>query len=153
MNPRARLLRDALASGGIRARRRGRRRFSLAPITLGLALFVGLGWLTELLPRVWEVTLPGGLAQAAGLRGWPGLLWASAAGAHRNRAILAGGIAAAALVGLALARSSTAFRWGFRLLALLAVLLDFGLVFLTMRVALAAAGDFAVPGWGPYNPR
>jgi hypothetical protein len=146
MNERSHQLLKAFAAEGLRTGRRRRRRFSMAPITLGLALLVGVVWLTELLPRVWEATLPGGLAQAASFRGWPGLLWSLAVGAHRNRGPLLGGIAAVALVGLALARSSTAFRWGFRLLALAAVLLDVGLVFLTMRIALAASGGFA--GWG-----
>jgi hypothetical protein len=140
MNRRSRDLLKRFAAAAGRSRRRARRRFSLAPITLGLALGVGLVWLAMMLPRVWAATLPGGLVQAAAFGGWPGLVWDAAVAAHRYFAAIGGAIVGLTILGLPLASRSGAIRWGFRLLAMLAVLLDFGLVFVTMRVALAAAG-------------
>lgn len=65
-----------------RQHRRPRRRFSTAPFVLGFGLIVADLLLTRLVPMVWESLLPGGLEQAATLRGWPALVWRSAVYCH-----------------------------------------------------------------------
>lgn len=121
-----------------RSSRRGRTRFTLAPITFGLALLVGLALLTELLPRVWSAVLPGGLDQAAHFRGWPGLTLAVAVLLHRNRWVAIGVVGGLVVLGMPVASRSWPARWVFRLLAFAAVLVDFGIVYVILSSALEA---------------
>ena len=125
-----------------RASRPGRpiRRFSLAPITAGLAALGGVILLTEILPRVWDVTLPGGLRQADFFRGWAALLWRSAILTFRHRMSVAAVIGLAVLIGLPLASRSGGVRWAFRLLAFILVLADFGILLGMMAAAVSASG-------------
>lgn len=121
-----------------RSSRRGRKRFTLAPITLGLALLVGIALLTELLPRVWSTVLPGGLDQAAHFRGWPGLTLSVAVLLYRNRWVAIGVVAALVVAGMPVASRSGPARWAFRLMAFAAVLGDFGIVYVILSSALEA---------------
>lgn len=52
-----------------------RKRFSIAPVYLALALVLGYQLLVRFLPMLWSQMLPGGLAQANSFWGWPGLVW------------------------------------------------------------------------------
>lgn len=137
MNPNRRT--NALLDAMSRRHRPGR--FSMAPITLGLALLLGILLLTEMVPRVWNAVLPGGLAQASTFRGWPGQLLQLARWLFANRAGALMAVGGLAVVGLPLASRSRAFRWTFRLLALAAILADFAIVYAVLYVAYVAVGS------------
>lgn len=110
---------------------RPRRRFPLSPLTLGLGLALGVVLLTELLPRLYENLLPGGLRQAQTLRGWPGLVWQSAVLCYDNRPAAGLGIAGVAAVAFVLAGRS-------RLLGFLCWLAAFGVIVLDASILATA---------------
>jgi hypothetical protein len=130
-----------------RRARRPTRRFSMAPIVLAVGLVLGEQLLVRFVPMVWETFLPGGLIQANQFREWPGLVWRMAVFCHTYERAVFVAIAAVALVGLTVCSRS----WFCRLLARLAafgvIVLDAGIVVVTMlasyQVTVANSG---IPG-------
>ena len=96
--------------------------------------------LTEILPRVWDATLPGGLRQADSFRGWPGRLWQSAVFAYQYRMLLAAGVGVVVMIGLPIASRSRAFLLIFRLLAFVLVLADFAILAGMMAASVITTG-------------
>jgi hypothetical protein len=111
----------------------------MAPLVVGLALVVTHTLLTRLVPAVWASLLPGGLASAYRLRGWPGLVWRLALECPRSPVgptVLA---VAVVVVGTVACRAVPSLRWPFRLAALLAVALAAGILYVTIATAQGAA--------------
>lgn len=120
--------------------RRSKRRaggFSLAPVYLALGLLLGDRLLIWLVPMVWNATLPGGFDQALKLQGLGGLL-AQVAWALRARSrfieLVLGGIAIAGFLVSHFVRPLRILVW---LAAVAMVLVDAGIVFVTLKTALA----------------
>jgi hypothetical protein len=117
-------------------RRRGSMRLSLAPFYLGMALLVGHQLLLRFVPMVWSATLPGGLQQAHFLRGWGGLLWAFCVLFYlrfNQVALILFGVWAIALV---LSLANRYLRLLVWLVAFAVVMLDFGILIVTLETAL-----------------
>jgi hypothetical protein len=126
---------DRLERSAARSERR-RSRFSTGPILLALALVVGYQILVRLVPAVWAEFLPGGLEQARMLRGWPGLVASLALLCRRNFSglvIVLGGVVGSAWL---LGRWSRILRFLVWLAALAVILLDAGLIYVTLRTSL-----------------
>jgi hypothetical protein len=116
-----------------------RRKGTRAPVVIGTAVVLAHLLLTRLLPAVWAAVLPGGLAAAGRLRGWPGLVWRLATSLPRSPVgPLALGVAIA-VIGYAACRSVPLLRWPFRLAAVLAVALAAAILYVTMATAYEAA--------------
>jgi hypothetical protein len=126
-----------------------RRRFSTAPLVMGLGLVLGYQLLVRLVPRVWSTTLPGGLGQARFLRGWPGLVYRLALFCYRDfsAVLLVGGLlVAAAVVVSGWLRPLRFLVW---LAAVAVILADAGIVYVTLRTALEATAAASGIGQGP----
>lgn len=139
MNPETLRKLDRVLNRLDRDARRPRSRSPLAAIYLTLALILGYQLLVRFVPMVWSALLPEGLAQAENLRGWPGLIarlgWFCRD--HFPQVVVTlGGIS---LAGFVLSRGP----WPARLLVWLAalgfVLLDAGIVFVTVMTCVNLA--------------
>ncbi len=118
-------------------RRRPRKgfRFSFAPVVLGLAMAMAVLLLAQLLPRVWETVLPGGLDQASRLQGLPGLLFRAGYWAFRNQMRLLQAIAIGSLTLALTCRMIPGLRWLIWIVAALFVAINFGILAVTLQVA------------------
>jgi hypothetical protein len=126
-----------------------RPRFSTAPLVMGLGLVLGYQLLVRLVPRVWSTTLPGGLAQARFLRGWPGLVWRLAWFCYydfRTVLVIGGLLVAGAIVVSGWLRPLRFLVW---LAAVGVILADAGIVYVTLRTALEATAAASGIGQGP----
>ena len=143
MNPSTARALDRLLRQMERPARSRKSRFSTAPIVLALGLVLGYQLLSRLVPMVWSTMLPGGLEQARTFRGWPGLVWRLAVACHADFAgvlVVLGGIAAA---GVFLSTWVRPLRFLVWLAAVASILIDAGIVFVTMRTALDATARAA----------
>ena len=77
------------------------------------------------------------------LRGWPALVWRAALLCDAHLLPIAGAIAGLVVVGILACGRSRSLRWLFWLAAALTVLLDAGIVFITLRTALKANAQAA----------
>jgi hypothetical protein len=139
MNPKTQRAFERLARQMSRQSARPRGRISTAPLMLALGLVLGYQLLVRLVPRVWGTLLPGGWEQASMLRGWPGLVWRLAIACHLNFSLaLAIG---AVIVGAAIIVSGwiRPLRFLVWLAAVGVILLDAGIVYVTLRTALEAS--------------
>ncbi|HEV3122774.1 MAG TPA: hypothetical protein VGY53_12760 [Isosphaeraceae bacterium] len=119
-----------------RNKRRGSMRLSLAPFYLGMAMLVGHQLLLRFVPMVWSATLPGGIQRAHTLRGWGGLLWALCVlffVRFDQVVLILFGVWIGALVLSFLNRYIRLLVW---LIAFAVVMLDFGILFVTLQTAL-----------------
>ena len=114
--------------------RRAPRRFTLTPLLTAVGCALAYLLLTQLLPRVWATTLPGGLETATTFRGWPGLVWRIAVVAHHH--FLGVCVIGAALVlgSLLLTRLGAFGRLLAWLLAVSIVLVNGAILYVTIRV-------------------
>lgn len=119
-------------------RRRRAGRISSAPIVLGLGLLLGYQLLVRLVPWVWSATLPGGLAQARGFRGGPGLVYHLAVACYQNVATATGLIIGAVLVAFLLGALARPLRWLVWLAAVAVILIDASILAVTLQAALWA---------------
>jgi hypothetical protein len=138
MNPSTQRALDRLLRKMERAQRRKPRRFSTAPLMLLLGLIVGYQLLVRLVPRVWATMLPGGWEQANTFRGWPGIVWALALACHQHFAAVAVIIGGTTLFAFVLIRIAPLFRFPVWLVAVGVILLDAGILYITLRTSLEA---------------
>lgn len=141
MNPSTLKALDRLTRRLERAERRRPRRFSTAPLVLGLGLTLGYQLLVRLVPRVWGAMLPGGWDQANNLRGWPGLVWALALAAHHHFTLVIVLIAGSTLLAWGAIRAVPAVRFLVWLAALAVILFDAGILYVTLRTTLEVVGQ------------
>lgn len=118
---------------------RPRRRFSTSPFVLGIGLAVGDVLLTRLVPMVWASLLPGGLEQAATLRGWPALVWRAAVYCHVHQGPVQAAIGVAVVVSLLLSfMGGRPLRIVVWLCAVGVILADAGILVVTIQSSLSA---------------
>jgi hypothetical protein len=122
---------------------RPRRRFSTAPIVLGLGLVLADALLTKLVPMLWETLLPHGLEQAETLRGWPGLVWRGSVFCQTRQPVVALGIAAAVVVGLFCGSAGRPMRFLVWCSAAGAIALDAAILIVTIQTSLRATASAA----------
>jgi hypothetical protein len=117
-------------------RPRPRSRFPMAAIYLTLALILGYQLLVRFVPMVWSSLLPDGLAQAADLPGWPGLIYRLGWICHNRSVPVLATLGGISLAGFVLSRGP----WPFRVLVWLAavgcVFLDAGIVFVAIMTCV-----------------
>jgi hypothetical protein len=132
---------DKLERASNRQQRRGRP--STAPIVLAIGLVLGYQLLVRLVPKVWASLLPGGLDQAAQFRGWPGLVARLSVTCQQNFtatiAVGAGIVIAAYLWG----RWVRPLRFLVWLAALAVIVLDAGIIYVTLRSSMEATFEGA----------
>lgn len=126
---------DKLERASKRQQRKGR--FSTAPFMLALGLVLGYQLLVRLVPKVWGSSLPGGLAQARQLRGWPGLVAALAVVCDRNFSSVLGIGAATVVAAFLWVRWAGPLRFLVWLAAVAVILVDAGIVYVTLRTSMA----------------
>lgn len=138
MNDRTLKKLDRLLDRLERNSRRPPRRFSPASVYLAVGLVVAYQLLVRFVPMTWSAVLPGGLAQADTLSGWPGLLWRLGliCRLHFEQVLIA--FAAIAIFGLALGRGPRLIRLLVWLAAVAVVALDAGIVIVTMKTSMDA---------------
>jgi hypothetical protein len=111
------------------------RRFSVAPIYLGLGLLLADQLLVRFVPMVWASALPGGIEQANLLHGWPRLVWAlSRLFSLRSAEVIAilGTIAVIGFI-VSLVRPLRPFVW---LAAIAVVACDAAILILAVKTAM-----------------
>lgn len=113
-------------------------RFSMAPIMLGLGLALAYALVSRLVPMVWSSMLPGGLNQASTFRGWAGLVFAVALEAHRNFVGTVGFLCAIGAAGFLIATFARPLRPIVWLMAVAVIMIDAGIVYVTLRAAVEA---------------
>lgn len=129
-----------------RMERRGRRpraRVTTAPVVLAAGLVLAYLLLTRLVPVLWESLLPHGLEQAAGLRGWPGLVWRAAVFCHWHPRAVWTAIGATLVTGLlvgGLARPLRVLVW---LAAVGVIVADAGILVIALQTSLKLTVDAA----------
>ncbi|MEO6810313.1 MAG: hypothetical protein ABI353_14450 [Isosphaeraceae bacterium] len=117
------------------------RRFSTAPLIVALGFVTGYQSLARLVPRVWAATFPGGLEQAETLFGWPSLVWrlSTACRFHFLEVVIVMGmVTTLAFVTSTWLRPLRFLVW-FAAIAL--ILIDAGILVVTIRTALAVTAD------------
>lgn len=127
-----------------RQRRRGG--FSTSPFMLALGLVLGYQLLVRLVPKVWSSFLPGGLEQAQQFRGWPGLVASLAIACDRNFTtvcVVGGAIVIGAFLWVRWVRPLRFLVW---LAAIGVILLDAGIIYVTLSTSMAAT--FQDAGFG-----
>ncbi len=139
MNPATLKSFDRLLSRMERRANRPVRRLTASPFVLGFGLVLADLLLTRLVPAVWENTLPGGLEQAATLRGWPAILWRAAVFCHWRQGQVQAGIGAVAALALVLGYRYRPVRFFVWLLAAGVIVLNAAIIALTLRTGLAAS--------------
>ncbi len=118
--------------------RGSRRRFSTAPIMLGLGLILGNMNLTALVPMLWDEFLPGGLDHAETFRGWPALVWKASILCQSVQGmvwLVIGSVVATGLVGCWLSRSLHYLVW---LSAVIVIAANAGILAITLQTSLMA---------------
>src|SRR5437764_164716 len=143
MNPQTWKSFDRLLSRMERRARRPSRRIPTAPVLLGLALIVGELLLTRLVPAIWESLLPRGLAQAETLRGWPALVWWSAVYCHHHERRIQVAIGVIAIISFLLCLRLRPVRVVAWLAALGVILVDAGILIVTIQTSLSATATDA----------
>lgn len=138
MNPSTARAIDRLMRQASRPRRERKSRFSIAPVILAIGLTLGYQLTSRLVPMVWGSMLPGGLTQAQTFRGWPGLIWTLALQCHRNFATALFWLVAIGATGFVLAIFARPLRPIVWLMALATILIDAGIVYVTLRTAIEA---------------
>lgn len=118
-------------------------KFSTAPIVLGLGLVLGYQLTARLVPMVWDSMLPGGLDQARFFRGWAGLVWAMAVYCHRDFPGTVAVLAAIGGVGFFVSTFMRPLRPIVWLMAVAAIGIDAGIVYVTLRTAIEATAQNA----------
>jgi hypothetical protein len=122
---------------------RPRRRFSTAPIVLGLGLVLADALLAKLVPMLWETLLPHGLEQAEALRGWPGLVWRGSVLCQTRQTPVLIGIAAAVVVGLLCGSAGRPLRFLVWVSAAGVIALNAAILIVTMQTSLRATASAA----------
>jgi hypothetical protein len=120
-----------------------RRGISRAPLMLGAGFLVGFQLLVRLLPRVWGELLPGGLAGASRLRGWPGLLYAAARFCYEEFPVASGTLVSITVASFLLCWWWWPFRWLSWLLAIAVLAADALILMIILRTALVATAGAA----------
>lgn len=115
--------------------RRGPKRFPFSPITLGIGLALGIGLLSEFVPRAWPILQPGGPAMLDRLGGLPGLVWAGSRAVRVAGYPLYACVAVLTVVNLFLGRALPPIRPLFWIASVLVLAADAAIVFLTLRAA------------------
>jgi hypothetical protein len=129
-----------------RRARRPKRRISTAAIVLALGLVLADVLLTWLVPTVWAQLLPGGLDQAALLRGWPGLVWHAAVYCHFRQSHVQIAIAALSVFCFLLSYRVHPVRYVVWVAAVGVIVLNALILFVTMQTCLrATAADAGFP--------
>jgi hypothetical protein len=121
---------------------RPRNRFSLSPFITAIGCGMSYGLLTYLLPRVWAAALPGGLDSTLQLRGWPRLVWQLAILAHGHFVGVCVVFAVIVLLSTLLTRAGAIGKLLAWLLAVATVLVNGGILYVTIRVPV----DLALSG-------
>jgi hypothetical protein len=123
------------------------RRFSMAPIVLAAGLVLGQQLLVRFVPMVWDVFLPSGLEAANSLRGWPGLVWHSAVFCHVYQTGVLAAIGGIEIVTMLLGGRSFFVRLMTRLAAFGVIVLDAGIVLVTLMTSYRVTADASgIPG-------
>ncbi len=126
-----------------RRSRRPRGRVTTAPLVLAVGLALGDLLLTRLVPVLWESLLPYGLEQAAGLRGWPGLVWRAAVFCHTHPRPVWAAIGASLVVGLLVGGVARPLRVLVWLAAVGVIVVDAGILVIALRTSLMLTVDAA----------
>lgn len=127
-------------------RARRPRRFPTSPILLGIGLVIMELLLTRLVPRAWAALLPRGLEQASGFQGWPRLVWNAALFCHRYEQPVFIAIAVVTILGFVVASRSRLIGILIWLSAVGVILLDAGIIVVTILTSLqATSADAGIP--------
>jgi hypothetical protein len=128
-------------------RRRRGLRLSLAPFYLGMGLIVAHQLLVRFVPMVWSATLPGGIEQAHTLRGWGGLLWSVCMLVYMRFNQVAPILTGAWIIALLASLMNRYLRLLVWVAAVAVVMLDFGILAITLETALRAGMREIGAGW------
>jgi hypothetical protein len=112
--------------------------FSLAPIYLALGLIVGFALLVIFVPMLWSALLPGGLEQTERLFGLPALVWRLSLLLRlrsQTAVMILAGLAVSGFVVSTILRPLRFLVW---LAAIGVVVLDAGILIVTIKTALEA---------------
>lgn len=126
-----------------RRERRVRRPFSTAPVVLAIGLVLADVMLGYLVPTIWESLLPQGLDQAAGLRGWPGLVWRGVLYCHQHQRTVQIAIGAAVVFGFIACSRGRMLRFAVWLSAVGVIVLNAGILIITLQTSLRATAASA----------
>jgi hypothetical protein len=126
-----------------RRARRPRWRFSTAPIVLALGLVTADVLLAWLVPMIWDSILPHGLDEARTLRGWPALVWRGAVFCHYRQPMVQGAVAVVSVTALLIGSRSRPLRWLVWLCAAGVILLNAGILVVTINTGLRATAAAA----------
>jgi len=99
--------------------------------------------LTRLVPMLWAEFLPDGLRDAANLRGWPGLTWHAALFCHQEPFVANLGIAVISISAFVLGARFGPMRFFVWLAALAVILLNAGILYVTIHTCLRATAAAA----------
>jgi hypothetical protein len=119
--------------------------FSTSPLVLACALILGYHLLVRLVPSLWANILPGGFEQGSMFVGWPWIVWRLAWFCHLNFIAVAAGTVILVAIAIVLGRLALTkpIAW---LMAVFAILLDAGILFIAIKAGMDAAGVGRVLG-------
>ena len=145
MNESTRAALDRIVRSMNRRKPKRPRGFSAAPLVVAAGIVLGYQLLVRLVPQVWANILPGGFEQGAFLGGWPGIVWKAAWYCRLHFATVAvGGFVIVAAMFLVGRRPITRpIAW---LAAVVVILLNAGILYVTMKTGMDAAGVGQVLG-------
>lgn len=115
---------------------RGQGRFSTSPLVLTAGLVLANVLLTWLVPAIWDSLLPHGLEDVGGFEGWPGLLWRGVLISRGRQGAVRGTIAVVCVLSFILGYRSRAIRILVWILALGVILLNAGILYVTLHTSL-----------------
>ncbi|GAC1468532.1 MAG: hypothetical protein NVSMB9_11290 [Isosphaeraceae bacterium] len=118
-------------------------RFPTSAFVLALGLVLADLLLTRLVPRVWHSLLPGGLEQAMTLQGWPGLVWRSAVFCHDQQGFVQVSIGLSLVLAILLSLAGRLPRLLVWLSAVGIILVDAGILVVTIQSSLRATAASA----------
>jgi len=110
--------------------------FSIAPIYLALGMVLAYQLLVRFVPMVWSALLPGGIELAPRLRGWPAVVWRFSVVCRFHFRGVAQILGAAALAGFLVSSFLRPFRFLVWIAAIAVMLIDAGILIVTIITAL-----------------
>lgn len=134
---------DRLLNKMERSQKRPRGGISTAPAVLAVGLVVGYLILTRLVPSAWDSLLPHGLEQARTFRGWPGLVYRSAAYCHAYPSRVWVAIGAVVVASLFVSFCVRPLRFLVWLSAVGVIVANAGILYVTLQTSMRATLDGA----------
>ena len=122
-----------------RRNQRPKRKFTTSPVVLGRGLALSYVMLRQVVPALWEVILPDGLSQVPQFRGWPGLVRDASLYSQAHGPFILATILAVSVFAFVVSSTSRVLRGVVWLLAVGAIALNAGILFVTIRTAMLAA--------------